>query len=99
MGSIIGSKVRDDGKIIFEICVDKKEAMQLKGQVDEVYMFAAQSDAETTKIVQRGKNEATMYFLVPKNAREELKKLDEASFQEIKLSRKKIYIYSVKSKR
>ncbi len=97
MGSIIGSKVRDDGKIVFEVCVDKKEAMQLKGQVDEIYLMAFDAHAEETSVVQRGKNEATMYFLVPKQVRDKLKKTDTASFQKLELPRKKFFIYVTKN--
>lgn len=96
MGSIIGSKVRDDGKIVFEVCVDLKEASNLKGQVEDIYLIATGVESEKTSVVQRGTNESTMYLLIPKSAREELKKDEIALFQKLDFPRRKIYVYSVK---
>ena len=95
MGTILGSKVREDGKIVFEVCVDKKEAIQLGGKIDDIYLLALDKNAEETSVVQRGKNEATMYFLIPKDARQGLKKTETATFQKLTLSRKKAYFYVV----
>ena len=31
MGSIVSSKIRNDGKVVFEVVVDYDEALQLQG--------------------------------------------------------------------
>ena len=97
MGSIISSKVRDDGKMIFEICVDSKEAFQLQGQVDNISLVASNLKKNEGKVVQRGTNEATMYFLIPKNERENLKNKDITGFQKIKTQGNTLYVYSIKN--
>lgn len=96
MGSIISSKVRNDGKIVFEICVDNDEAMQLKGKVDNVFLIPLNRNSEKVNIAQRGTNEATTYFLVPKKARETLKKSKEALFQTIETPATTLYVYAVR---
>ncbi|MBR9677131.1 hypothetical protein GOV04_03250 [Candidatus Woesearchaeota archaeon] len=97
MGSIISSKVRDDRKIIFEICVDQEEALQLKGLVDNIYLLSDNAEQIETNVVQRGKNEATMYFLIPKNMRSKLKNTSKAKFQKIDSKDKTMYVYTVKN--
>ena len=96
MGSIIASKVRDDGKIVFEVCVSHAEALQLKGHVDNISLVPLNIETERVNVVQRGTNDATTYFLVPKTAREKIKKSKTASFQTIKTPTGMLYIYNIK---
>lgn len=96
MGSVISSKVREDGKIVFEICVEREEALQIKGEVDNICLVPISMKNQTeTNIVQRGKNEATMYLLIPKSERETLSKYNSAKFQKITTSKKDLYIFTV----
>ena len=40
MGSILSSRVKDDGKIVFEVCIDQEEALQLKGHLESIHLFS-----------------------------------------------------------
>ena len=74
------------------------EALQLKGEVDNISLVPlGKKWQDDTKIVQRGKNEATMYFLIPKNERDGLKKANKAKFQKITAPMKTLYNYTVKN--
>ena len=67
MGAILSSRMKDDGKIVFEISVDYEESIQLQGHMDNVHLFSENASDIETNISQRGKNEATKYFLIPKS--------------------------------
>lgn len=95
MGTIIGSKVRDDGKIVFEVVVENLEALQLKGNVDNIYLISDNNRDEEITVSQRGKNEATMYFLIPKNHRTGLDSHKNARFNLTKIPGKKLYTYVI----
>lgn len=73
MGTILSSRIKDDGKIIMEICVDYDEAVQLRGHMDNVHIFAEDAESITTHVASRGKNESTKYFLIPKELRQDFR--------------------------
>ncbi|HME87238.1 MAG TPA: hypothetical protein VKE88_02400 [Candidatus Nanoarchaeia archaeon] len=73
MGEIISSKVREDGKIIFEVSVGYEEAKQLKGNLNRIHIFSEDVADVQSNIAQRGKNDATKYFLIPKELRKNMK--------------------------
>jgi hypothetical protein len=93
MGTILGTKMKEDGKVIFEVCVDYEEAVQLKGFMDNVHIFSENIAEMKTNISQRGKNEATKYFLIPRELRKNLDFNSEIKCQKIDLKTKTIFIY------
>ena len=95
MGSIVSSKIRSDGKVSFEVVVDYDEALQLKGYMDHIYIFSERNSKHKTGISQRGKNEATKYFLIPKQLRQNLKFTSDVSCQRIETKTKTVFIYLV----
>ncbi|MFH2020636.1 MAG: hypothetical protein ABIJ34_04430 [archaeon] len=95
MGTILGSRVRDDGKVIFEVVVNYDEALQLKGHMENVYIFSEHNANIKTGISQRGKNEATKYFLIPKEHRNELLLNQDVFCQRIDTKTKSAFIYLV----
>lgn len=94
MGSIISSK-RDGGKVIVEILSDYDEFLQLRGHLDDVHLFTEKVADVKTNISQRGKNEATKYFLIPRQFREGFKFNNSISCQRIDVKNKVIFIYVV----
>ena len=62
MGKIISSKKQKD-KVISEIMFDYDEYLKLKGHLEDVYLVTEHIAEIQTNISQRGKNEATKYFL------------------------------------
>ena len=69
--------------------------MQLKGHLDEVYLFTEKVGGVQTNISQRGKNEATKYFLIPRQFRKGFKFNNTTSCQRFDLKNKVIFIYIV----
>jgi hypothetical protein len=95
MGSIISSRVQSDGKVIYEIGLDKEEALQLKGHMDNIHVFSEDSAVIKSRISLRGKNEATKYFLIPRELRDDIRKSKEVTCQKIETKSKTVYIYVV----
>ncbi len=95
MGSILNSKTATDGKIVFEILVDYEEALQLKGHVKNIHLFSNEVSDIKSNISLRGKNEATKYFLIPKELRKDLKFNTKVTCQKIETDTKTIFVYMV----
>ncbi|MBU2561197.1 MAG: hypothetical protein KKD17_02785 [Nanoarchaeota archaeon] len=95
MGAILSSKVDSNGKVIFEVCIDYEEAIQLSGLLENVHLFSEDVNNIKTTMSQRGKNEATKYFLIPKQLRKDLRFSDEAFCQRIDTKTKVIFIYVI----
>jgi hypothetical protein len=93
MGSILSSKVREDDKVVFEVCVDREEAIQLRGNMADVHIFAEGIIDVDTNLSLRGKNEATKYFLIPKQLRKELTMNKAVRCQKIATKTKTMFIY------
>ena len=93
MGSILSSRVKDDGKIVFEVCIDQEEALQLKGHLESIHLFSEKTADSKTNMVQRGKNESTRYFLIPKNMRSNLGYKSISKCQKIETKSKVIFVY------
>ena len=94
MGTIIGSKIREDGKVIFEILLDAEESLNLKGHVSDIHVFSDNNSEVHSRLTKRGKNDATMYFLVPKDLREGLLNSN-AKCQLLNTTNKKQFIFFI----
>jgi len=94
MGKIISSRKEKD-KVIAEIMFDYEEHLQLKGHLEDVYLFTEHVAEVQTNISQRGKNEATKYFLIPRQFRKGFKFNNATSCQKIDFKDKVIFIYIV----
>ena len=95
MGSILSSKVQNDGKVSYEVVIDRDEALQLRGNMDNIHVLAESAADIKSRISLRGKNEATKYFLIPKEFREDIKKSREVQCQKIETKAKAIYVFYV----
>lgn len=96
MGRIVGSR-RNNQKIIFEVELDYKEAVLLKGHYDNVHLFSENTIDFQTKISSRGKNDATKYFLIPTKYRKDLNLNSKALIQRIKVDDSDFLIYMLKN--
>ena len=95
MGTIISSRMKDDGKVIFEVSVDYEESIQLRGHMEDVHIFSENALDLEIPISQRGKNDATKYFLIPKELRKGLKVSAKAKCQKIDTKTKIVFVYVV----
>ena len=95
MGSILSSRVKEDGKVVFEVCISQDESLQLKGHLESIHLFSEKIADCKTNMVQRGKNESSKYFLIPKHMRSNLGYRSIAKCQRIDTSSKTIFIYII----
>jgi hypothetical protein len=95
MGRILGTKATKDGKVIFEVEMDYVESLQLKGRLNNIHLFSEDVAEIKTNLSQRGKNEATKYFLIPRELRQNLKFNEKVRCQRIESNSKIIYVYIV----
>jgi len=96
MASIISSK-RENGKIIAELLMETKEMIELKGHMDNIHLVSAEAVKIKTKLSQRGKNNATKYFLIPKILRKDLKTNSNVLCQRIKINSGDIFVYLIEN--
>ena len=96
MATIISSKRQnEDGKVILEVASDYDEFLQLRGHLDDIHLFTEKVAEVKTNISQRGKNEATKYFLIPRQFRKGFKFNNTTSCQRIDLGNKVVFLYVV----
>ena len=82
-------------KIIYEIALSHDEALQLKGHFNKVYLFTENVAEIRTNISGRGRNEATKYFLIPRELRKGLNFRCPVSCQKFETKEKTVFIYVI----
>ena len=95
MGSILGSKIAGDGKVVFSISMEHEEALQLKGHIDRIHVFSERNLDVKTNISMRGQRAATKYFLIPKDMRHNIRFNSEVNCQRIETKDKIVFIYII----
>jgi hypothetical protein len=94
MGAILCSRRWNaDEKIVVEVLMDKEEYLQLKGQMDGICLFSEHIATVPSKVSLRGRNDATKYFLVPRQLRRQLAVHGEITCQRIEHAGKSIFVY------
>ncbi len=95
MGEIIKIKTLGKGEVLVEVKLNYEEILKLKGNIKNVYLFSEEASEVTATLSQRGKNEATKYFLIPRNLREDLNFDEEVKCQRIETGSGIVFIYCV----
>ncbi|MFA6088249.1 MAG: hypothetical protein WC755_00165 [Candidatus Woesearchaeota archaeon] len=95
MGTILSSKTTKEGKVIHEVMVDYEESLQLRGNIQNVHIFSEDVADIKTNLSGRGKNEATKYFLIPRELRKDVQLKDKVTCQKIQTDSKVVFIYVV----
>ena len=95
MGSILGTKTTKDNKVIFEVEMDYEESLKLKGHIKNVHVFSEDAAEIKTNLSQRGTNEATKYFLIPRELRENLTFNEKVKCQKIDTDTRTIFVFVV----
>ena len=93
MGEIVSSKRHEEDKVVVELLLDHDEYRQLKGEMDDIYVFSDKVARTPSKVSLRGRNEATKYFLIPRKLRKQLAINGEVSCQRLDSDGKSIFIY------
>jgi len=95
MGHILGSKVTNDGKVVFTVCMEHDEALQLRGHIDDIHIFSEKIADVRTNVSMRGQNAATKYFLIPRELRHNIRFSSQPSCQKIETKNKIIFLYVI----
>jgi len=97
MGTIISTKTRENGKVVVEISLEYEEALQLHGHLENIHIFTENVEGFGAQISGRGKNEATKYFLIPRELRKDikLKSNTPVACQKIETSTNIMFVYIV----
>lgn len=99
MGRIINAKLSKEEDVVIEVEVDYQEALNLGGNIKNIHLFSEDAAELKTNISQRGANEATKYFLIPKELRKDLEMEGEVKCQKIDLEGKTIFIFVLENKK
>ncbi|MBD3249289.1 hypothetical protein GF336_04555 [Candidatus Woesearchaeota archaeon] len=95
MGKIISSKIMGD-KVLLKIKLSEKEAHNLKGGINNAYLFSLDMCKTESRIIERGNKGVTKYFSIPICHRTKAKKKPRSvSYNTIDLDDKVIFIYTV----
>ena len=92
---IINSMRRNGDKFDVELSLGASEIKHLAGKMDAIHLFCEHAAECRTTISQRGRNEATKYFLIPRELRKNLKFNWNVSCQRINTPEKVIFVYVV----
>lgn len=95
MGVILGTKTTKENKIIFEVEMDYEESLKLKGYIRNIHVFSEDAAEIKTNLSQRGTNEATKYFLIPRELRGNLKFNEQVKCQKIETDTRIIFVFVV----
>jgi hypothetical protein len=95
MGRILGTKTTKEGKVVFEIELDYEESLQLKGYIKNICVFSEDAAEIKANLSQRGRNEATKYFLIPRELRSGLRFNEKVKCQKLETDSKIIFVYAV----
>ena len=93
MGTILSTRMTKDDKVIFEVEMDYEDSLKLKGHVKNVHVFSEDAAEIRTNLSQRGTNEATKYFLIPRELRENLNFNKNVKCQKIETETRKIFVF------
>ncbi len=66
MGEIINSKSAYGNKMIYKILLNETEAINLKGHMRNVHIFAKERCYYETNILERGNKKGAKYFIIPR---------------------------------
>lgn len=95
MGTILSTRMTKDDTVIFEVEMDYNDSLRLKGHVKNVHVFSEDAAEIRTNLSQRGTNEATKYFLIPRELRENLNFSKNVKCQKIETETRKIFVFVV----
>ncbi len=84
-----------DERVVAEIELTRHEAKELRGEMANVTLFTEERAHVPARISLRGRNEATKYFLIPRQLRKDLNTMGSVSCQRIERPDKDIFVYVV----
>lgn len=95
MGKISTIKTINEEKVTVTLELNQKELLWLKGNIENVHIFAEKNLTCPSRLVQRGKRESTKYFLLPREYREGVLPSTKVKCNRIDTNTKVIFIFEV----
>ena len=95
MGEIVSTKIMNENTVVVEVQLDYEEAIALKGHMNNIHVFTEDLAEKSSQISTRGTNDATRYFLIPKELRDSLDVNSRVTCQRIETPTKTIFVYAV----
>jgi len=95
MGRILGIKANKKENILLEVEISYEEFLQLKGHIKNIYIFSEDCIDINSNLSQRGKNDATKYFLIPKNLRKGLRFVGSVKCKKLETESKSFFVYVI----
>jgi len=95
MGQIIGIKTTKDDKVVVEVNMTYEESLMLKGHIKNIHLFSENAAEIKANLSQRGTNEATKYFLIPRELRDNLTFNEKVKCQRIDTDNRILFVYMV----
>lgn len=95
MGSIVSIKAAKEDKVIIEVEMDYEESLQLQGHTKNIHLFSEDAAYIKTNLSQRGTNEATKYFLIPRELRDNLTFDEKVTCQRVETDSRVVFIFVV----
>lgn len=95
MGSITSSRVRQDGKVVFEVVMDYEESLNLKGHFDNIHIFSEEIADKESVISIKGLSDSTRYLLIPKELRKGINIDGKVKCHRIDTRTKTMFIYVI----
>lgn len=93
MGEILNSEIVGD-KILYTVSLDEKESIALNGGLKNIHMFSLDLCKTRSKIIERGKDGRTKYFLLPTHYKSKSKNKPKIkSIQRIDTKKEVIFVY------
>jgi hypothetical protein len=94
MAEILSSRRHSKaGQVVVEVLLCQDEFRQLRGEMDDVCLFSERVANVPSKLSLRGRNDATKYFLIPRQLRKQISIRGEVSCQRLERDGKFIFIY------
>lgn len=93
MGTILSTRMTKDDKVVFEVEMDYEDSLKLRGHIKNIHIFSEDAADIKTNLAQRGANDTTKYFLIPRELREDLNFSKEIKCQKIETDSRKIFIF------
>jgi hypothetical protein len=95
MAKILELKNTDNKKIIANLELSENEYKYLKGNIERIRIFSDDNLQKNSRLVQRGKKEATKYFLLPKSLRNGVKPCCNVRCDRLETKDKCLFIFEV----
>jgi len=95
MGKILKLLNKSNDKVELTLELSQKEVIFLRGNLDKMHLFSEDNLNVDSRLVNRGKDESTKYFLIPKEFKNEVNSSKEVLCTKIETKTKHLFVYAI----